>query len=153
MKRILNLYVKYQEIIHYLIVGGLTTLVSLSVYYGLVWSFLNPEHPLELQIANILSWICAVTFAYFTNRKYVFRSSEKNVLKEATLFYTSRIGSLVMDMAIMFVMVTALGINDKIAKLAVQVIVTIANYLFSKLFVFKKKSEVGEYNHAAVHEG
>ena len=127
------------KIINYLIVGGLTTVVSLSVYYGLVLTVLDPEQSVELQIANILSWIGAVTFAYFTNRKYVFRSENRNMLKEAGLFYSSRISTLLMDMVIMFFMVTLFHINDKIAKLVVQVVVTIANYIFSKLFVFKKK--------------
>ena len=139
MKVILAQYKKYQEIINYLIVGGLTTVVSLSVYYGLVLTVLDPEQSVELQIANILSWIGAVTFAYFTNRKYVFRSENRNMLKEAGLFYSSRISTLLMDMVIMFFMVTLFHINDKIAKLVVQVVVTIANYIFSKLFVFKKK--------------
>ena len=62
------------EIVRYLIVGGLTTVVSLSVYYGCVLTFLDPENPLQLQAANIISWIAAVTFAFFANRIFVFRS-------------------------------------------------------------------------------
>lgn len=135
--KILKIYKNYKEIINYLIVGILTTVVSLGVYYGLVWTILNPEIAIQLQIANIISWIAAVTFAYFTNRKFVFNSSNRNCLKEAFLFYISRISTLLMDMAIMFILVTLLHENDKIAKLIVQVIVTVANYIFSKCFVFK----------------
>lgn len=133
-----ELYKKYQEIIHYLIVGGLTTVVSLATYYGLVLTVLNPTRPLQLQAANVLSWICAVTFAYFASRKFVFQSENNDIAGEAVRFYLSRVSTLLMDMAIMFVTVSALGMNDKIAKLIVQVVVTIANYLFSKFLVFNK---------------
>ena len=94
-----------------------------------------------MQIANVLSWIAAVTFAYIANRKYVFRSENRNVLQEAAVFFASRIGTLLMDMGIMFIGVTLLGFNDKIMKLVVQVVVTVANYVFSKLMVFRKKPE------------
>lgn len=134
-----KLYYKYKEIINYLIVGGLTTVVSLGSYYLCVLTFLDPNTALELQIANIISWICAVTFAYFANRKFVFESKNENKLKEAGSFYMSRVATLLMDMGIMFVLVTLLNFNDKIAKLVVQVVVTVLNYVFSKLFVFNKK--------------
>lgn len=127
-----------KEIISYIIVGGLTTVVSLGTYYGAVFTFLDPNDGFQLQVANILSWIAAVTFAYFANRKYVFESTEKNMFGEAVKFYLSRVSTLLMDMAIMFVGVTLLCFNDKIVKIVVQVVVTIANYVFSKLFVFVK---------------
>ncbi|RHS91022.1 GtrA family protein [Clostridium sp. AM42-4] len=128
---------KYGEIVRYLIVGVLTTIVSLGAYYGCVFTFLNPKSALQLQLANVLSWIVAVTFAYVMSRIYVFQSKRKNVLQEIVSFYSSRLLTLFMDMAIMFVMVTLLGINDKIAKLVVQMVVTVANYVFSKIFVFR----------------
>lgn len=126
-----------KEILSYLIVGVLTTVVSLAVYYGLVLTILNPNHPLQLQVANVISWIAAVTFAYFTNRRFVFHSDNPNMGKEAAGFFASRVSTLLMDMALMFLMVTLMGISDKIAKLVVQVVVTVANYVFSKFFVFK----------------
>ena len=138
MNKIVEYYKKYKEIINYLIVGGLTTVVSLGVYYGLVLTVLDPNDPVQLQIATILSWIAAVTFAYFANRTFVFESKRKDVGKEAASFFASRIGTLLMDMAIMFTGVTLMGYSDKIMKLIVQVVVTIANYVFSKLFVFRK---------------
>ena len=82
MEKIKELYIKYKEIINYLIFGVLTTVVSLIVYYLSVFTFLNPENAFELQIANILSWIAGVAFAYFTNRKFVFESKENNKLKD-----------------------------------------------------------------------
>ena len=138
IKKIKKIYQKYEEIINYLIVGVLSTIVSLAIYYGLVYTILNPQNAIELQIANILSWIGAVIFAYITNRKYVFKSKSKNIKKEAVSFVSSRIITLLMDMGVMFLTVTVFKMNDKIAKLISQVIITIANYIFSKLFVFKK---------------
>jgi len=134
----------YGEIIRYLIVGVLTTVVSLGVYYVCVLTFLNPQSALQLQAANVLSWIAAVTFAYITSRIYVFQSRRKDWLQEAAAFYSSRLLTLFMDMAIMFVVVTLCGMNDKLGKLVVQVVVTIANYIFSKLFVFRvsKKDKI-----------
>lgn len=138
MKKIMELYKKYEEIVNYLIVGGLTTVVSLASYYICVLTVLNPKDALELQIANIISWICAVTFAYVTNRKFVFKSKSKDIKREVISFTSARIVTLIMDMVIMWLMVTLMHFNDKIAKLVVQVVVTIGNYLLSKLFVFKK---------------
>ena len=139
MKIIKELFYKYEEIISYLIVGGLTTMVSLITYYLLVYTILDPNIGIELQIANIVSWIFSVTFAYFTNRKYVFKSKNKISFKEGISFYISRIGTLFLDMLMMYVFVTVLGFNDKIIKFVVQIIVIILNYILSKFIVFKKK--------------
>ena len=94
---------------------------------------------MQLQAANVLSWIAAVTFAYFTNRKYVFESKNEKRLQEAAAFYGSRVTTLLLDMLCMFLMVTLMGWNDKVAKLIVQVLVTVANYILSKFLVFRKK--------------
>lgn len=142
INKLKELYLKYKEIINYLFFGVLTTIVSLVTYYLLVFTILNPENAIELQIANIISWIAAVTFAYITNRKYVFNSKNKNILKEMTKFYSSRITTLILDMSFMYIFVTKLKFSDKIIKLIVQVIVTILNYILSKLLVFKKRESV-----------
>ena len=123
----------------YLIIGVLTTVVSLASYYLLTLSLLDPNKPVELAIANVLSWVFAVTFAYFTNRIFVFQSKNKNKIKEAIKFYLSRVVTLLLDILIMFVMVNLLSINDRISKIVVQVVVTIGNYIISKFFVFKSK--------------
>lgn len=129
---------KYREVLMYLIFGVLTTVVSLAVYYLLVYTLLDPKNALELQTANIISWIAGVTFAYVTNRKFVFESKNSNRLKEVGSFVAARILTLLLDMLIMFVGVTLLSGNDKIFKLISQVLVIVLNYVFSKLFVFKK---------------
>lgn len=133
-----NIYHKNEEIWNYLIVGFLTTLISLITYYACVTTFLNPENAKELQIANIISWIISVAFAYVTNRVFVFKSKEKNIVKEASSFVSSRILTLVLDMLCMFIIVTLLHFNDKIGKLVSQILVIVGNYIISKLLVFKK---------------
>lgn len=138
MEKIKQLYLKYKEIINYLIVGVLTTVVSLAVYYISVFTLLNPDIPVQLQIANILSWIAGVAFAYFTNRRFVFESTNQNKLQEATKFVSSRITTLLLDMFVMWLGVTILHFNDKIIKLISQFLVIVGNYVLSKLFVFKK---------------
>ena len=134
-----TIYLKHKEIINYLIVGILTTIVSLLSYYILVITILNPNNPLELQLANITSWIIAVIFAYITNRKFVFNSKNNNILKEALKFCTSRLTTLFIDMFLMFILVSKLNFNDKTIKIIIQIIVTILNYIISKLLVFKEK--------------
>ena len=134
-----NIYHKNEEIWNYLIVGGLTTLISLITYYICVGTFLNANNAIELQVANIISWIISVLFAYVTNRIFVFKSKEKNILKESTAFVGSRIVTLLLDMLTMFILVTLLHINDKVGKIVSQIIVIVGNYITSKIFVFKKK--------------
>ena len=133
-----KLYLKYKEIINYLFFGVLTTIVSLATYYLSVLTFLNPNIPIQLQIANILSWIVGVLFAYFSNRKFVFESKNKNKLIESIKFVLARLFTLFLDMFIMWLGVTIFKFNDKIVKLISQVLVVIINYVLSKLIVFKK---------------
>ena len=131
---------KISEIFRYLVVGVLTTVVSLGSYYLCVAIFLDPADAWQLQLANIISWVCAVAFAYSANRTFVFFSRDPHVLREAARFALSRLTTLLMDMGLMFVGVTLLHQNDKVIKILVQIVVMAANYLFSKLLVFTKKS-------------
>ena len=134
-----SLYNKHREVVNYLIFGALTTVVSLGVYYGCTATFLNPDDPGQLQAANVISWIVSVTFAYIVNRKYVFQSKNKHILAEAAGFYGARLATLGIDMGLMFLFVSSLGMNDKIAKIIVQVIIIASNYLISKFIIFRKK--------------
>ena len=135
-----SIYHKNEEVWNYLIVGGLTTLVSLGTYYLCVFTILNPNNAFELQIANVISWITSVIFAYITNRIFVFKSKEKNIEKEAFSFIGSRVTTLILDMLMMFILVTLCNFNDKLSKILVQILVVIGNYIISKLFVFKKNN-------------
>ena len=134
-----NIYIKYKEIINYLIFGILTTIISLLTYYLLVYSILNPNKPIQLQLANIISWITCVTFAYITNRIYVFNSKNKYIIKEIIKFYSSRLSTLFLDMIFMYIFVTKLNLNDKLIKIIIQILIIILNYILSKILVFKSK--------------
>lgn len=140
--KMLNLYKKYKEIINYLIFGVLTTIVSLFVKYLLLFTILEASNAIELQISVILSWLAAVLFAYFTNRIFVFESKNKNKLKEFVSFIIARILTLLLEMFIMWFFITLLELNSNlyviIFTLISQAAVIIGNYIFSKLFVFKK---------------
>lgn len=140
INKIKGLYKKYDEIINYLIVGGLTTVVSLLSFYIVRLFIFTSDSQLHIQIANIISWFLAVLFAFITNRKYVFKSNEKGKekLKEIIKFYLSRVTTLIIEMIVMWILTDLISIDDKISKIIVQVILIILNYIFSKLFVFKK---------------
>ncbi|HIS86827.1 MAG TPA: GtrA family protein [Candidatus Caccenecus avistercoris] len=142
MKKIWDLYHKYEEIINYLIVGGLTTVISLAVKYGLLFTVMDASNALELQIAVIISWIVAVAFAYFANRIFVFHSKSKQYLKEVSGFVAGRIATLIMEMVIMWFFVTLLKLDSNlwviIWTVVAQILVIVGNYVISKLFVFKK---------------
>lgn len=139
----LNLYKKNQELINYLIFGILTTIVNLATKYLLLFTILDATKTLELQLAIILSWILAVAFAYITNRRFVFESKNNNVLKELIDFFNSRITTLLLEMLIIWFFITYLQLNSDtlviIITILSQILVIIANYVLSKLFVFKKK--------------
>lgn len=140
MKKLIELYKKYEEIINYVIVGGITTLVSLLTYYACVLTFLNPENAFELQVANVISWICAVTFAYLANKNIVFKDNSSNLISSIK-FFISRLSTLLIDMMSMYILVSLIGINDKISKILVQFIVLVLNYILSKFLVFKKEDK------------
>ena len=139
----MNMYFKYKEIFNYLVVGVLTTIVSLASKWGLLFTILDAEDAFELQVAIIVSWILAVVFAYFANRIFVFNSKNKNILKEMVQFFSARVLTLIMEMVIMWFFVTLLKLNSDtwvlIWTFVTQVLIMIFNYIFSKLFVFKKK--------------
>ena len=140
-----RLYKQYEEVIMYLIFGFLTTVLSLGIYYALTFTVLDANNPLQLQIANIISWIAGVLFAFFTNRKYVFKAHKSGgQFKQFINFCLSRLSTLIVDMSIMFIAVTLFGLDDKIFKIIAQIIVIILNYVLSKFFVFKKTAKKEE---------
>lgn len=138
MKKLIDLYKKYSEVINYLIVGGFTTLVSIIVY-----ALFTKVFHVNYMISNVISWIISVTFAFVTNKIFVFNSkcdSKTDVLIQIYQFFKYRLFSLIIDILLMYVFVELISINDMISKVIVQVIVIVLNYFFSKLFVFRKKS-------------
>lgn len=145
MQKIKEIYFKYKEVINYLIFGILTTVVSLAVKYLLLFTIFDASNALELQVAVIISWIAACLFAYITNRIWVFESKSKKIIKEMITFFVARLSTLGLEMLIMFIFVTALGLNSDIWvivwTLVSQVLVIIGNYILSKLIVFKNKKK------------
>ena len=135
-----KLYYKHEEIISYLIFGVLTTIVSILTYLFFANIIFQIKTDLTVQISNVLSWICAVSFAYITNRKYVFKSkiTGKKQIKEVSDFFLSRLFSLIVDMLMMYILFSVIHMDDTIAKIIVQVVVVILNYVLSKVVVFKK---------------
>ena len=142
IEKIKELWIKYEEIIVYLIVGVLTTIVSFTAKFIanaiLYDNAMNPTSTQNLVLSTI-NWVAGVTFAYFTNRRFVFKSHDP-MLKEAPKFVISRISTWILDIVVMQVLGNLLGINLVIATLISAVLVTIGNYVFSKLFVFNKEN-------------
>lgn len=138
MKKILALYKKFEEIINYLIVGVLTTVVSWAAY-GLCKLVMDVDNALMMQVAVIIRWIAGVVFGYFTNRRFVFKSKNPNMLREGIDFAGSRLITLFLDMFVMWLLPTVFHINDWISTFVSAVLVTIMNYIFSKFIVFRKK--------------
>lgn len=139
IQTIKQLYFRYKELINYVIIGGLTTVVSLVSYCFFTTVFLDPQDLFQLMAANTFSWICAVSFAYITNRKFVFESKSTDKLREMLKFFNARVFTLLIEMACMTLLVNILHWYDRISKFVVQFIVMALNYIFSKLFVFRSK--------------
>jgi len=149
MKKLINLGIKIcgnnEEIFYYLVIGVLTTLVNLATKYLLLFTIFKASNPTELQITIIISWIVAVLFAYITNRIIVFKSNNKNILNELFKFISARIATLFVEMLYMWFFVTLLKLDSHgyviIFTVTCQALVIILNYIFSKLFVFKKNQK------------
>ena len=136
MKKIMDLLKKHQEIISYLFFGGLTTLVNYAVFTPLHY-----RAGFSATLSNAIAWVAAVAFAYLTNKPFVFKSydwSAKKVVPELMKFAGCRVGSGVVETAIIFVTVDCLLWNGNIMKLITSVLVVILNYVASKLLVFRK---------------
>ena len=128
----------YKGIILYLFFGICTTVVNVCVYF--IWIYWLGAGTIT---GTIWAWIFAVIFAYITNRIWVFRSKTDGVLLEMAKFFSARIATLGLEMLLMYIFVTALGLNSDmwvvIWTLVTQAIVVISNYFLSKIFVFKSK--------------
>lgn len=136
MTKIKHFVSKYEELIGYLIFGGLTTVVNIIVFY--LFDSIFDVHYL---VANAIAIVVSILFAFFTNKKYVFKSSTPTVqlwLKEFSLFVSFRLLSAVFDMGSMWLLVDGLNLNANVAKIITQFIVVVLNYAFSKFFIFKQ---------------
>lgn len=127
---------QYKAIILYILFGILTTMINLVSYTGMIYLHWN------VQLSVILSWFITVLSAYLTNRKWVFNSkatTTAELLHEFFAFLSSRLLTLIIEMAIIWFGVQLLKQNPLVWKLIDNVVVVIFNYIISKLFVFKDK--------------
>ena len=125
------------HLVAYAFWGVMTTVVNIAVFFALRTFFTTP-----MLAANFAAWVVAVLFAFVTNRRFVFSSSERgplSIAKELFLFISSRAFSGFLDMALMFALVDAIGFAEFPVKVAVNGIVIVVNYLTSRFFVFRKK--------------
>ena len=137
LERIKGLIKKYWDVLSYLFFGGLTTVVNYLVYFPL-YNWLH----FSATVSNAIAWVFAVAFAYLTNKPFVFKShdwSAKTVVPELTKFVMTRLGSGILETIIIFLTVDMLQWNGNLMKLATSVLVVIANYVGSKLLVFRRK--------------
>ena len=148
-----------REVLSYLLFGALTTLVSLVTfwlpdklfsaigYMGVVHYVTGSPKDYAYMEANVISWICAVAFAFVTNKLFVFESKEWTkglVLRELASFVGGRIATLFVDLGLMFVLVTLLSVQEMLAKILVQIIIVLLNYIISKWIVFRRRADKGE---------
>ena len=135
---------KHREILVYLIVGGLTTLVSWAAKF--LWTFAfygGTAAPTVAQntILSVVENAAGIAFAYPTNRKWVFQSKNPHVLAEAGSFVGSRLLTMLLGWLLNLLLVNVLGISTYIATVVSAVFVVAGNYIISKLLVFRKKKQ------------
>lgn len=142
-----------KEVISYLFFGILTTVVSVVTYQGFCFLLGDDSY----LISNVISWIIAVTFAFVTNKLWVFESKswELKVIKPQIIsFLGARLFSLLLEEAGLYLMIDIMGFRNialkvvgfavtgtLIAKFIMQFIVVVTNYVFSKFLIFKKKED------------
>lgn len=131
-------YIAHKEMLLYLLFGGLTTFISI-LSFTVVYEVLHiNEH-----ISNIVSWVLAVTFAFFTNRTWVFKSTsefEPSFFGQIVSFYAGRLLTLGVEEIIVFVFISKMGCEAFFVKVLAQIVVLILNFLVSKFWVFKKRA-------------
>ncbi|WP_314065908.1 GtrA family protein [uncultured Vagococcus sp.] len=123
-------------ILMYLVMGGFTTAINILVF----WVF-NAILGMNYSIATIIAWIVSVLFAYVSNKLYVFESKNRTLntlIREIVSFVSFRLLSLLMDLAVMYICVSLFDMNALMAKIVANIVVLVANYAFSKWFIFRK---------------
>lgn len=143
IEKLKALCIKYREIIVYLIVGVLTTLVAWGCKFLFNWLvFAGTAYPTTTQntILSVVENVTGIAFAYPTNRKWVFQSKNPNILSELVSFVGSRLATMVLGWLLNLLFVNVLGVPMVVSTIISGVTVVIGNYVLSKLFVFKNKT-------------
>lgn len=133
LKNIKDWSKKHRELVVYLVCGFLTFVVSMVVY-----ALLSEVFKINVLVANIITWIIAVYFAFSVNRKFVFKSNG-NFTSELIQFYLGRVVTLVVEQAMLYIFIIRLMFNNMTIKSIAQVVIIILNYIISKFIVFKKE--------------
>ena len=144
MDSIKHLILKYKSFILYVFFGGCTTLVNILVY-----AICSRKLGMGTVTSNVCAWILAVTFAYITNRIWVFESNKstlKGVIRELTSFFSCRLLTGGLDILIMYVFVDVLAFNDMVIKVISNVVVILLNYVASKVLIFQHDNKAKEGN-------
>lgn len=138
MSKIIDLIKKYKEIILYLIVGVLTTLISFVVQ----WIF-KDVIPLSMAfLATAIAWFVSVLFAFFANKLIVFEKKEKKgFFIELALFYGARLFTGLLEIGAMALFVDVLSLNYWAIKIIANIVIIVLNYIFSKFIIFKKSKD------------
>lgn len=121
------------SVVRYVFFGGCTTLVNLISFYVL------RKLRVGLNIANVISIILAILFAYVVNSRFVFQDKCQTLadhIRPFCKFISARLMTMVIEVGGVWLLVAKLGMNDMVGKFATQFIVLILNYVFSKFFVF-----------------
>ena len=142
IEKIRALCIKYREIIVYLIVGVLTTVVAWGCKFRFNWIFYGGTAlPTVAQntVLSIVENVSGIAFAYPTNRRWVFQSKNPNILSELLSFIGSRAATWILGWLLNMLMVNVLGISVFVSTVVVGILVVIGNYVFSKLLVFRSK--------------
>ncbi len=132
------------EMLLYMLFGvgtfAIDYLTEILLYNTLPFS----DHTLVVVVANCVSFVLSVTFAFVTNKRFVFRTkreTRKELRSEACKFFSTRIFTFILSLAGMILLVDNLHYDNDISKIAVTVVVIILNYLFSKLLIFQQTPE------------
>ena len=134
-KKIWNLYKKYEEVINYVITGGLGTVVNIVIFTVL------RKFEIDLTLSNVLAWTITIIFIYILSRFFVFKTAgQKDSTREFIMFVLARLATLGVEILILNLTIEAMHINELISKIIAQAIVIVLNYILSKLLVFTKKS-------------
>ena len=140
--KIKALFVKYREIIVYILVGGMTTVVSWGckfLFGAIFYPGVTLPTVAQNTMLNIVENVSGILFAYFPNRKWVFQSKDPDIGREFLGFVGSRLGTWGLSYVLNLLFVNVLHIDYRIATSIVAVVVVIGNYVISKFLVFRKK--------------
>lgn len=139
IQKLKELAEKYEELIKYVIIGVITTIINYAIF-----AIFASVIKIDIHASNIIAWVVSVIFAYFTNKIFVFESKSFKIdvlVKEMVSFGGARVFSLLLEEIILYIFVNVLNMNQLIIKLIANVVVMIVNYILSKFIIFKNSKE------------